>query len=90
MEDESADFDLSKLNSNLWVVDVGTQEWRQLTELKGQGAWSPVWTPDDSAVAFMANIGNQLNGWLVNVDERSLQQLTFDGRIMPRALSVIP
>jgi len=38
----------------------------------------------------MSNIGNQLNSWLVNVDDRSLQQLTFDGRIMPRALSVIP
>jgi len=90
MEDESADFDLNRLNSNLWMVDADTQEWRQLTELKSQGAWSPVWTPDDSTVAFMSNIGNQLNSWLVNVDDRSLQQLTFDGRIMPRALSVIP
>ena len=90
MEDRSADFDLNKLNSNLWVVDTDTQEWRQLTDLKGQGAWSPVWSPDGSAVAFISNIGNQLNGWLVNVDDRSLQQLKFDGRIMPRALSLIP
>lgn len=90
MEDRSADFDLNKLNSNLWVVDTDTQEWLQLTDLKGQGAWSPVWTPDGSGVAFISNIDNQLNGWWVNVDNRSLRQLTFDGRIMPRALGMIP
>ena len=90
MDDESADFNLNKLVSNLWVVDADTQEWRQLTNLNGQGAWSPVWTPDGSAVAFMSNMGNQLNGWLINVDDRSLQQLAVDSPIMPRALSVIP
>ena len=90
MEDRSADFDLNKLNSNLWVVDTDTQEWLQLTDLKGQGAWSPVWTPDGSGVAFISNIDNQLNGWWVNVDNRSLRHLTFDGRIMPRALGMIP
>ncbi|MFZ1597361.1 MAG: hypothetical protein WAW26_16015, partial [Anaerolineae bacterium] len=90
MEDRSADFDLSKLISNLWIVDADTQEWRQLTDLNGQGAWSPIWTPDGSAVVFMSNMGNQLNSWLINVDDRSLQQLTFDSPIMPRTLSVIP
>ena len=89
MEDRSADFDLSKLISNLWVVDTDAQEWRQLTDLKGQGAWSPVWTPDGSAVAFMSNTDNQLNGWLISADDHSLQQLTFDSPMMPRALGVI-
>lgn len=90
MEDRSADFNLNRLVSNLWVVDVDTQEWHQLTNLTGQGAWSPVWTPDGSAVVFMSNRGNQLNSWLINVDDRNSQQLTFDSPMMPRALSVIP
>lgn len=89
MEEESSNFDLRKLNSNLWMVDADTQEWQQLTDLKGQGAWSPVWTLDGAAVAFMSTIGNQLNGWLLNVEDRSLQPLALDSRIMPRALSVI-
>lgn len=38
MEDRSADFDLNRLISNLWVVEVRSQRWRQLTQLKGQGA----------------------------------------------------
>lgn len=90
IDDRSTDFDLSKLKSNLWVVDTDMQEWRQLTDFKGQGAWSPVWSPDGSAVVFMSNMDDRLNGWLINIDDHRLQQLTFDSPLMPRVLSVIP
>jgi TolB protein len=90
MADDSAHFDLSKLASNLWVVDMNTQTWRQLTHLKGSGAWSPVWTPDGSTVVFMSNTSGQLDTWMINIDGSNLQQLTFDSRMMPRALGVTP
>ncbi|HHW88783.1 MAG TPA: hypothetical protein GX400_21560 [Chloroflexi bacterium] len=88
MEDRSADFDLNKLASNLWVVEVPSRRWRQLTSLKGQGAWSPVWTPDGSAVVFMANLGGQPNAWMIHADGSGLTQLTTDSPMMPRSVDV--
>lgn len=89
MEDRSADFNLTKLVSNLWVVEAGSRKWRQLTSLKGQGAWSPVWTPDGSAVVFMANLDGQPNAWLINADGSGLLQLTRNSPMMPRSIDVI-
>jgi TolB protein len=88
MEDRSADFDLNKLASNLWVVEVPSRRWRQLTSLKGQGAWSPVWTPDGSAVVFMANLDGQPNAWMIHADGSGLTQLTTDSPMMPRSVDV--
>lgn len=89
MEDRSADFDLNKLTSNLWVVEVPSGRWRQLTLLKGQGAWSPVWTPDGAAVVFMANLGGQPDAWMINADGSGLVQLTFNSLMMPRSVDVV-
>ncbi len=89
MEDRSADFDLSKLVSNLWIVEVPSMKWRPLTSLKGQGAWSPVWTPDGSAVVFMANLDGQPNAWIINADGSGLLQLTHNSPMMPRRMDVI-
>ncbi len=88
MEDRSADFDLNRLVSNLWVVEINSQWWRQLTQLKGQGVWSPVWTPDGSAVVFMANLGGRLNAWMIYADGSGLLQLTTDSQMMPRSVDV--
>lgn len=89
MEDRSADFDLNRLVSNLWVVEVSSREWRPLTPFKGQGAWSPVWTPDGSAVVFMASVGGQPNAWLIHADGSGLTQLTTDSPMMPRHVDMI-
>lgn len=89
MEDRSADFNLTKLVSNLWVVEASSRKWRQLTSLKDQGAWSPVWTPDGSAVVFMANLDGQPNAWIINADGSGLLQLTRNSPMMPRGMDVI-
>lgn len=89
MEDRSADFDLNRLVSNLWVVEVSSQNWRQLTSLKRRGAWSPVWTPDGSAVVFMANLNGQPDAWVINADGSGLVQLTFNSLMMPRSVDVM-
>lgn len=90
MEDRSADFDLNKLVSNLWVVEVSSQTWRQLTSLKGHGAWSPVWTPDGSAVVLMSNLAGQPDAWMIHADGSGLLRLTSDSPMMPRSLDVMP
>ena len=90
MEDSSADFALLRLVSNLWIVDVKSGEWRQLTTLNGQGAWSPKWTPDATAVVFESNLERSLDAWMINSDSTSLQRLTFDSRMMSRGLALLP
>jgi len=88
MKDESAHFDLNKLVSNLWVVDVNTQTWRQLTNWKDRGAWSPTWTPDASTVIFMSNAGGEANVWMMNVDGSGEHQLRTGRDLMPRAIGL--
>lgn len=90
MEDRSADFDLNRLVSNLWVVEISSQTWRPLTQLKGHGAWSPVWTPDGSAVVFMSNLAGQPDAWMIHADGSGLLRLTSDSPMMPRSLDVTP
>ena len=90
MEDRSADFDLNKLVSNLWVVEASSRTWRPLTQLQGHGAWSPVWTPDGSAVVFMSNLDGQPDAWMIHADGSGLLRLTSDSPMMPRSLDVTP
>lgn len=88
MKDESAHFDLNKLVSNLWVVDVNTQTWRQLTNLKDRGAWSPTWTPDASSVVFMSNAGGESNVWMIGASGSDEHQLRMGADLMPRAFGL--
>jgi len=88
MKDESAHFDLNKLVSNLWVVDVNTQTWRQLTNLKDRGAWAPTWTPDASTVIFMSNTGGEPDVWMMNADGSNEHQLRAGSDLMPRAIGL--
>lgn len=89
MENRSADFDLNKLVSNLWVVEASSRTWRPLTQLQGHGAWSPVWTPDGSAVVFMSNLDGQPDAWMIHADGSGLLRLTSDSPMMPRSLDVM-
>jgi TolB protein len=88
--DKAADFDLLKLHSNLWVVDIATGEWRQLTQFDGEGVWSPAWTPDGAAVVFLSNTGEQVGAWMINADGSNLHQLAAGQDWMPRAIAIIP
>lgn len=89
IDDREADFDLDKLMGTLWIVDIDRQEWRQLLDSSDQGVWSPIWTPDGSSVAFMSNMQDRLNSWLISIDSGELKQLTIDNSILPRPIDVI-
>ena len=90
MDDDAANFDLGRLVSNLWVVNVTSGEWRQLTDLQGAGAWAPAWTPDGSGVVFISNTGGQMAVWMVNADGSGLSQLRLADNLMLRAFGVLP
>jgi TolB protein len=89
VKDTTADFDPTKWISDLWLVTLDSAVWKPVTQLRGKSAWSPVWTPDGSAVVFMSNTSGQPNASMINADGTGLQQLTSDSRMMPRALSVV-
>lgn len=89
MDDRQADFDLLRLRSNLWVVDVAHGEWRQLTRLEEAGVWSPAWSPDGHAVVFLSNQGGEVNAWMVDADGAHLHLVASGQEWMPRAIAVI-
>ena len=90
MDNDAANFDLGRLVSNLWVVNVTSGEWRQLTDLQGAGAWAPAWTPDGSGVVFISNTGGQMAVWMVNADGSGLSQLRPADDLMLRAFGILP
>ena len=75
-------FALVRVQELLLVVDED--------ELDGQGVWSPKWVPDGSAVVFMSNLDAGMDTWIINTDGTDLQRLTFESRMMPRAVALLP
>jgi TolB protein len=90
IKDSSADTDPTQWASDLWVVNVGREEWTQLTHLKGKSAWSPNWTPDGSTIVFMSNQSGQPNAWTISLDGTTLQQLASENSIAPLNLGIVP
>ena len=87
--DVAADFDPTKWISDLWLASPNGEVWSQLTHLEGKSAWSPMWTPDGSAVVFMSNLSGQPEVWLINADGSGLRQITFGSQMMPCAFGIL-
>jgi len=90
IKDSKADSDPTQWVSDLWTVNVGREEWTQLTYLKGKAAWSPNWAPDGSAIVFMSSLSERPNAWSINLDGTALQQLASDNSIAPLNLGIVP
>ncbi len=87
--ESAADFDPSKWLSDIWVVSSNSSQ--PLFDLTNGSVWSPVLTPDGSAIVFMmSNSSNSPNVYMINTDGSDLQQLTFDSHMMPRSFGIVP
>ncbi|MGQ0737188.1 MAG: protein kinase domain-containing protein, partial [Acidobacteriota bacterium] len=65
-------------HANVWVVDVESGEWRQLTHERDPNVavGVPVWSPDGRAIAFVSSRGNEgltFGVWLVDRDGANLR-----------------
>lgn len=84
----SVDIMKDQAQSNLWVVDVGGERLRQLTD----GAWrdsAPIWSPDGTRLAFLSNRSGSTQIHVMWVDTRETLQVTRVERD-PGALSWSP
>jgi len=90
IKDSAVDSDPTRWISDLWVVSISENAWKQLTRLEGKSAWAPNWTLDGSAIVFMSSQGSQPGTWTINVDGTGLQQHTTDKAISPLNLVIVP
>lgn len=71
-------------HANLWVMDMGTGEMRQITHERDPGVavGVPIWSPDGRSIAFVSSRGNRgfvFGLWLVNPDGSGLRKLAQHG-----------
>lgn len=62
-------------NLDIYVMDVGADEHRQLT-FDGSRDLSPVWSPDGKWIAFASDRAGSMNLYRMDVDGENLMQLT--------------
>jgi Tol biopolymer transport system component len=71
-------------HANLWVMDMGTGELRQITHERDPGVavGVPLWSPDGGSIAFVSSRGNRgfvFGLWLVNPDGSGPRKLAPHG-----------
>ena len=64
-------------NSEIYLLESGQTEWRNLTNDPAQDNW-PEWSPDGTRIAFQSMRSGNLDIWLMNADGSDLVQLTDD------------
>lgn len=62
---------------DLWVMDVGSGEHRQLTT-DIQDDWAGRWSPEGHQIAFLSNRGGQYDVWIVSPDGGTAVRMTND------------
>ncbi len=69
---------------NLWVMDLGTMEARQLTEL-GVDVSGPMFAPDDALIAFYADVDGDDDVFGVYLDTDTIVPVTENDDVEDRA-----
>ena len=61
---------------NLFVVDEFGTNYRQLTDSAQFPKWYPRFSPDGKLIAFMANMGERIEVWIINYEGTAIWPLT--------------
>jgi tricorn protease len=62
-------------NADIWVYDLTTKEFKQLTEFDGQDMW-PLWMPDSKNVVFVSERDGAYNLYKISASGGKATQLT--------------
>jgi TolB protein len=65
-------------NWNIFIMDVATREYVQLTQGAGRNE-NPSWAPDGRHIVFSSNRGGSMQIWSMLADGTQLRQLTSAG-----------
>ena len=66
--------------STIWVYHIATETFTQITHADTIGMMDaiPVWSPDDTQIAFASNRGGGLHIWVVDENGENLRKVTED------------
>ena len=64
--------------ATIWVYDFDTQALTQITypDAIGMMDWHPVWSPDDTQIAFSSNRDKSVHIWVVNADGQNMRKVS--------------
>jgi len=62
-------------NAELWVYELATKQFKQLTDFDGQDLW-PLWLPDSKSVVFVSERDGTYNLWKLSASGGKATQLT--------------
>ena len=71
--------DLDAANTaTIWVYDLDTQALTQITypDDIGMMDWHPVWSPDDTQIAFASNRDKSVHIWVVDADGQNMRKVS--------------
>jgi Tol biopolymer transport system component len=82
-EDTNADQSSEALISNIYIEDVESGEWTQVTEYREGRAETPVWSPEGNTLAFQVVINGRMNVSIADVLTGEIQPLATDSACCP-------
>jgi tricorn protease len=63
-------------NTNLWLFDFDTKEYKQLTDHKGNDFW-PMWASNGISIFYVTDEDGVFNLWQLELETGNKKQLTF-------------
>jgi dipeptidyl aminopeptidase/acylaminoacyl peptidase len=82
-EDPNADQSSEALNSNIYIEDLESEKWTQVTEYTEGRAETPVWSPDGNTLAFQVVIDGRMNVSIADVVTGEIQPLETESACCP-------
>jgi dipeptidyl aminopeptidase/acylaminoacyl peptidase len=78
-EDARANVSATALISNLYLVDMGTGELKQITDFEGSRVQDLSWMPGSDALAFTVVLDDRMTVFLYNATSGEMKQVMLDG-----------
>jgi Tol biopolymer transport system component len=82
-EDENANTNAGALVSNIYVVDVASEEITQITQFENTQVETPTWSPDGNTIAFQAVVNDRMEVHIANMQTGETRSLITEPACCP-------